>query len=184
MSTPTANPTPTSGQPTPQQEPPPTPAASSPAPASGTTPPAAPAAETQPATDGGNDDLQKQLAEANKRLAQFEKEKKDAEDAKLGETERLQKQLREAQAEARAGKIAVAASKLGIVPELAVKLLPDSVKDDGIEAGLQTLLQQYPMLKPQAGVTTPAGNPARKEDDKEKKFDPKNPTRLSGVFGK
>jgi hypothetical protein len=129
--------------------------------------------------------VKKQLEAAQKRIAEFEKKQKEEEDAKLGETERLQKQLREAQAEARAGKVAVAASKLGIVPELAVKLLPDTVKDDGIEAGLQALLQQYPMLKP-AGVTTPAGNPARKEDDKdkEKKFDPKNPTRLSGVFGK
>lgn len=143
----------------------------------------------------------KQLRDAQAKLAEYEKAQQDAELAKLGDLEKVSKQLEQVSAQAATYKATIAslvaqleASKLGIVdPEVAATLIQSKLElgDDGrpTNAGdlLSALLKEKPYLKaadttqqqpPRAGMTaTNAGRGAGTQQPE--KVDWKNPPRLT-----
>lgn len=125
--------------------------------------------------------LRAEAAEYRKRLRELEQKAQEQENAKLSETERLQKRLAELEREQAAYQrerqertlkyeTMLAASKLGIVdPEAAYKLLDLTrieFDEDGtprnIEAALKELLKAKPYLAAQpAAISGSPTNPAR-----------------------
>jgi Skp family chaperone for outer membrane proteins len=146
--------------------------------------------KTTEALRAENERIKKALAETNrkaladrKRLEDIDREKQEREDEKLGEAERLKKQLKESEDAKRAAEqlaakleeqviagridqaIERAAKNLFIDPDLAPKVIdrtritydPDTDKISGIKEALEAVLKQFPTL---GGAQRGGGSPA------------------------
>lgn len=127
--------------------------------------------------------LRKENASWRRKVRDLEAKVKEFEDARLGETERLQKQAQEAAAQAQAARealktarfeaaLAREAAKAGVDPALLARLIDPEYDDEGqpanVGSAVAKVLESYPQLKP-----APAAPPAPAPNS-----NPTNPPRV------